>query len=101
MQPGFYIIEIERESDLERITHTKQLLLTRLGDLWFPTVTSLSAEPRDGKIDIHDVSRLLSKWNSTLPQDLLEADINPGPNNISLGIIGTFDANKLMANWTP
>ena len=55
---------------------------------------------KDGKVDIFDVSRLLSKWNSTLPADLLEADINAGSGGVSAGKIDIYDANKLMANWT-
>ena len=100
LQPGFYIMEIERESDSDKTVHTKQLLLTKLGDLWSKDATNTTEQKRDGKIDIFDVSRLLSKWNSTNPQDLLEADINTGPNNISQGKIDLFDANRLMANWS-
>ncbi len=54
----------------------------------------------DGKIGILDITRLFTKWGSTVPADLTEADINPGPGGISAGKIDIYDANKLMANWT-
>jgi len=55
---------------------------------------------RDGKVDLYDVSILLSRWGSTNPTDLAEADINAGPNNVSQGKIDLYDANVLMRNWT-
>lgn len=55
----------------------------------------------DGKIDIRDIAKLLSKWGSKDPQDLLDADISVGPGNVSQGEIDIYDANRLMANWTP
>ncbi|MCH7604542.1 hypothetical protein IID24_00900, partial [Patescibacteria group bacterium] len=73
---------------------------TKLGDLWSKDATDSTEQKRDGKIDIFDVSRLLSKWGSTNLADLQEADINPGPNNVSAGKIDLFDANRLMANWS-
>ena len=65
-----------------------------------PTLKSRGDLNDDGKIDLFDISRLLTKWGSTKLEDLLEADINAGPNNISQGVIDIFDANRLMANWT-
>ena len=97
---GFYTVQLTRLSDGATISSSTSLLLTKLGDLWSPTATDSSEQKRDGKIDIFDVSRLLSKWNSTNPADLAEDDINPGLNNISAGKIDIYDANKLMANWT-
>lgn len=71
------------------------LPITKLGDL------PLKGESKgDGKIDLTDVSILFSHWNSTLPEDLLLYDINPGPDNISQGKIDLYDANLLMKNWT-
>jgi len=55
---------------------------------------------KDGKVDIYDVSRLLSKWGSTALADLAEVDINAGPNNVSANKIDLYDANKMMVNWT-
>ena len=93
---GFYSIALVRESDKYTITHPKQLLITKLGDLWSSGATETSEQKKDGKIDIHDVSRLLTKWNT----NDTEADINPGPQNISQGKVDIYDANKLMGNWT-
>ena len=97
---GFYSLELERISNGLKTTHTKQLLLTKLGDLWSPVSTEQSEQKRDAKIDIYDASRLLTKWGSTASADLAEADINPGPAGVSHGSIDIYDANKLMANWT-
>jgi hypothetical protein len=55
---------------------------------------------RDGRVNILDVSRLLSKWGSVLAADLKEGDISDGAGGSSSGKIDIFDANKLMANWT-
>jgi hypothetical protein len=98
MPIGFYDIEMERSSDGASIILANQLLLTKSGDIWSQTATSISTEPRDGKIDIFDVSRLLSKWKSTNSQDISEADIN-GPSGIPDGSIDIYDANRMMANW--
>lgn len=100
MKLGFYSIEMQRLSDGATVTLARQILLTKSGDLWSQTATSTSSEPRDGKIDIFDVSRLLSKWGSTAAADLTEADIN-GPTGNPDGKIDIYDANKMMANWTP
>lgn len=100
LQSGLYTMEVERASNSDRTIHSKELLLTRLGDLWSRNATNSTEQKRDGIIDIFDVSRLLSKWGSTNSTDLLEADINAGPNNISQGKIDIFDANRLMANWS-
>ena len=56
---------------------------------------------KDGKVNIYDVSILLSKWGSVVSADLTECDINSGPGNVSQGKIDLFDANKIMANWLP
>lgn len=98
---GFYDPQLVRVSDNITTTSSKSILVTKLGDLWAPPSDSHPDHDRDGKIDIFDVSRLQSKWGSTAPADLAEADINPGPNNISLGKIDLLDANRLMSNWTP
>jgi len=87
--PGFYEIEIERESDGSKTTLAQRLLLTKLGDL-----------TRDGKVSILDVSLLLSRWNSILQADLDVADVN-GPQGLPDGKIDIYDANKMMANWGP
>jgi len=97
---GSYAVEVTRLSDNLTKTHPKTFIITRLGDLWSSAATDSSEQKRDGKVDVFDVSRLLSKWHSTDLQDLLEADINSGPNNISQGKIDLFDANRLMANWS-
>lgn len=97
---GFYDIEIERDLDKHKFKHQKRLLLTKRGDLWNSGATETSEEPRDGKIDIFDVSRLFSKWNSIKPEDLKDVDIN-GPAGVSDGKIDLFDANRMMANWNP
>ncbi|OHA61943.1 MAG: hypothetical protein A2109_00010 [Candidatus Wildermuthbacteria bacterium GWA1_49_26] len=86
--PGFYEIEIERESDGSTTTLSQRLLITKLGDL-----------TRDGKVSILDVSLLLSRWNSILQADLDVADVN-GPQGLPDGKIDIYDANKMMANWT-
>lgn len=98
---GFYDPQLVRVSDNITTTSSKSILITKLGDLWAPGVTESSEQKRDGKIDIFDFSRLLTKRDSVVPADLAEADINAGPNSISQGKIDIYDANKLMANWTP
>jgi hypothetical protein len=98
---GFYDPQLARVSDGITTTSSKSILVTKLGDLWSPTATDAAEQKRDGKINIFDVSRMLSKWGSTASTDLLEVDINAGPGNLSQGKIDIFDANKLMANWTP
>jgi hypothetical protein len=100
LDPGFYAIEIERVSDKVTASTSATFVVTRLGDIWSSTATSTSLEPRDARINIHDVSRMLSKFGSTDFTDLTEADINAGPGGVSSGKIDIFDANKLMANWT-
>ncbi len=65
-----------------------------------PTLKSRGDLDGDGKIGILDITRLFTKWGSTVLADLAEADINPGPGGVSLGRIDIYDANKLMANWT-
>lgn len=96
LTPGFYVIELERISDGFVVTHPDRIVITKLGDIWSSGATESLNQKRDGKIDIFDVSRMLSKWNTADP----EVDINPGPNNVSVGIVDIFDANKLMANWS-
>ncbi len=98
---GFYDLKIERTTDSASQTFSKQILVTKLGDLWSQTATDVSEQKRDGKVDVYDVSRILSKWGSTSASDLAEADINAGPGGISSGKIDLYDANKLMANWRP
>ena len=98
---GFYDPQLVGVSDGITTTTSKSILVTKLGDLWSPTATDTAEQKRDGKIDIFDVSRMLSKWGSTAPADLLEADINSGPGGVSSGKIDIYDANKLMANWSP
>jgi len=98
---GEYTVQVTRTSDNQTVTHPRTFVFTRLGDMWSPTATDTSEQKRDGKIDINDVSRMHSKWGSTRAADLAEADINAGPGNVSSGTIDIYDANKLMANWTP
>ena len=98
---GFYDLKLERTTDSISQTHTKQILVTVLGDIWSQTATEIAEQKRDGKVDIYDVSRLLSKWGSTAPGDLAEADINPGPGNVSQGAVDLYDANLTMKNWLP
>ncbi len=81
-------------------TFDKLVLITQTGDIWRDNAKESDEQIRDGKIDINDVSRLLSKWGSTDPADLAEIDINPGPADVSKGKIDLYDANKIMANWT-
>ena len=97
---GLYDVEIARVSDGQKTTYAKQILVTKLGDIWSPTANESAEQKRDGRINIFDVSRLLSKWGKTGVTDLAEADINAGPANISLNKIDLYDANKLMSNWT-
>ncbi|MFH1423351.1 MAG: DUF4838 domain-containing protein [Candidatus Nealsonbacteria bacterium] len=56
---------------------------------------------KDGKVNLFDISILLSKWGSIVSADLQECDINAGPSNISQGKIDLYDANLLMRNWQP
>ncbi|OHA64275.1 MAG: hypothetical protein A2940_01525 [Candidatus Wildermuthbacteria bacterium RIFCSPLOWO2_01_FULL_48_29] len=100
LTPGFYDIKLNRISDNSLVAFSRQILITKLGDLWSLTATTASEIKGDGKIDIYDISRLFSKWNSVRAEDLAEADINPGPANISLGKIDIYDVNKMMANWS-
>jgi hypothetical protein len=93
---GFYDLRLERSTDNQSQTYSQQMLVTTLGD-----ISSQTAGIRDGKVNIYDVSRMLSKWGSTFPADLTEADINAGPGNISQGRIDLYDANKMMVNWRP
>ncbi|OHA74113.1 MAG: hypothetical protein A2940_00475 [Candidatus Wildermuthbacteria bacterium RIFCSPLOWO2_01_FULL_48_29] len=101
LPPGLYSIALLRLSDSYTSTFSKQLLITKLGDIWSSSATAASEIKGDGRIDINDVSRLFSKWNSVRAEDLAEADINPGPANISLNKIDIYDVNKMMANWSP
>jgi len=55
----------------------------------------------DGKVNILDVSILLSKWGSTNATDLQLCDINVGPSNTSQNKIDIYDANLMMKNWLP
>ena len=55
---------------------------------------------QDGKVNILDVSILLSHCGKTSAISLQKADISAGFNNGSTGRVDIFDANKLMANWT-
>jgi len=98
---GEYTVQVTRTADGQTVTHPKTFVFTRLGDMWKSGATDTTEQKRDGKIDIFDVSRMLSKWDSTIPADLAEADINAGPGGVSSGKIDIFDANKLMANWNP
>ena len=101
LAPGLYDLEIERSTDSTTKTYVTKIAITRRGDLWSSSATESSLQKRDGKIDIFDVSRLLSKWGSTNASDLAEADINAGPKNVSQGKIDLYDVNKMMANWLP
>ncbi|MFH1423880.1 MAG: DUF4838 domain-containing protein [Candidatus Nealsonbacteria bacterium] len=56
---------------------------------------------KDGKVNIFDVSILLSRWGSTNAADLQEADISAGPGNISQSKVDLYDANLMMRNWLP
>lgn len=56
---------------------------------------------QDGKVNLYDVSIMLSKWRSANSSDLTLCDINAGPSNISQGKIDLYDANLMMANWRP
>jgi hypothetical protein len=93
---GFYDLKLERSADSQLQTYSQKILITLAGD-----ISGSTPGVRDGKIDIYDVSRLMSKWGSTNSADLVEYDINPGPGNISVGKIDLYDANKMMANWRP
>lgn len=66
------------------------------GDISGPT-----ASMPDNKVDLYDVSYLLSRWGSTNTQNLQEADISPGPSNVSQDKIDLYDANLIMKNWSP
>jgi hypothetical protein len=84
------------------VWHDPKYLLVQAGGTPPPPPTYTPGDlNKDGKVNIFDVSILLSKWASILAVDLAEADINAGPNNISQGKIDLYDANKLMANWRP
>jgi hypothetical protein len=98
---GFYDLKIIRTTDNQSQTLSKQILITELGDIWSPAATESSEQKRDGKVNIYDLSRLCSKWESTKTTDLQECDISPGPNNISRGKIDFYDADLLMRNWLP
>jgi len=99
--PGFYAVELERTSDSEKATYA-QFLVTKLGDIWKLGSTETDEQKRDGKVDIHDVSRLLTRFGTALGQAGFdaEADIN-GPGGIPDNKIDLYDANKMMANWSP
>lgn len=98
---GFYDLKIIRTTDSISQTYVNQILVTQLGDIWSSNATELTEQKRDGKINIYDVSRMFSKWGSTVSADLTECDISAGPDNISQGKIDLYDANKMMANWLP
>jgi len=93
---GFYDLKIERAVDAYSQTYSQKILITMLGD-----ISGSTPGVRDGKVDIYDLSRLMSKWNSTNASDLAEADINAGPGGISSGKIDLYDANRMMVNWLP
>ena len=101
LSPGLYDMAVTRSTDSETKTYLTKIAITRRGDLWSSDAAETSLRKRDGKIDIYDVSRMLSKWGSALSADLAEADINSGPGNISQGKIDLYDANMMMKNWTP
>ncbi len=100
LQSGFYALTVESISGTKKAVYPKPLLITKLGDLWSPQAKEGDVITGDGKIDLYDVSRLLSKFGSTNAQDISIADINPGPKGVSQGKVDLYDANKLMANWT-
>ena len=98
---GLYDLIVQRSSDGESKTYTAaKVAITRRGDLWSSSATDAAVQKRDGKVDVNDVSRLFSKWNSIRAEDLAEADIN-GSKGATDGKIDLYDANKLMANWSP
>ena len=98
---GFYTLVLERSTDFQTQTYSKQILITISGDVWASSTNESSEQRRDGRIDIYDVSRLLSKWGSAQAADLQELDINAGPGNVSQGKIDLYDANLMMRNWQP
>ncbi|MBU1015197.1 hypothetical protein KKI17_02050, partial [Patescibacteria group bacterium] len=100
LSPGLYDMAVESTLDSTTKTYSTKIAITKRGDLWSQGATDSSLQKRDGKVDIYDVSRMLSKWGSTQATDLQEADINAGPNNVSANKIDLYDANKMMANWT-
>ncbi len=100
LSAGFYTLELERIGGGSKVS-IQDFLITKLGDIWSSQATDTSARKKDGVVDAFDVSRMLTKWDSTNLEDLAEADINPGLSGISAGKVDIFDANKLMANWTP
>lgn len=93
---GSYDLKLERSTDNQSQIYSQKILVTISGDISGPT-----AGVRDGKVNIFDLSRMMSKWGSTDAQDLAEVDINPGPGNVSKGKIDIYDANRMMANWLP
>ena len=98
---GFYNLKIVRTTDSVSQTYAKQILVTQSGDLWSQTTTETSEQKRDGKVNIYDASRLLSRWGSANSADLQEYDISSGPGDVSRGKIDLYDANLLMRNWRP
>jgi len=100
LSPGLYDMVVERSTDNTTKTYATQIAITKRGDLWSSSATDSSLQKRDGKIDLYDVSRMLSKWGSTQAADLQDADISSGPNNISQNKIDLYDANLMMRNWT-
>lgn len=98
---GFYDLKIVRSTDSAAQTYTKQILITVLGDIWSSTATEVAEQKRDGKVNIYDTSRILSKWGSIVAADLAECDINAGPDNLSQSKIDLYDANLIMRNWLP
>ena len=100
LSSGLYGIALLRLSDSYTSTFSKQLLITKLGDIWSSSAPPASEIKGDGRIDINDVSRLFSKWNSAKVEDLAEVDISSGPANVSINKVDIYDANKMMANWS-
>jgi hypothetical protein len=68
-----------------------------------PAITITGSTPgdlnQDGKVNIIDVSIMLSCWDKTDATCLQKADIN-GPAGAPDGKIDIYDGNKLIVNWT-
>ena len=91
---GNYELALERSGDNFSQTYPQKVLATVTSDVSGPI-----SGARDGKVDIYDFSRLLSKWGSAQAVDLQELDINAGPGNVSQGKIDLYDAQKILDNW--
>ncbi|OHA72362.1 MAG: hypothetical protein A3E07_02030 [Candidatus Wildermuthbacteria bacterium RIFCSPHIGHO2_12_FULL_45_9] len=99
---GRYEIELERAMDGAKAVSVKKIVITKLGDIWSSGATPATEEKRDGKIDIQDISRLLTFFGNTVglstdPQ--ADADVN-GPGGLPDSKVDIYDVNKMMANWS-